>query len=332
MRSGEYFPSPEVEKPEPIKLKGIDFDIEDIERAWERDRPLQLSISFPREKCNLNCVYCFTDAYREKTQQSVDVAKSVELLEEAKNLGITNLLLAGHGEPFSNKEIWPLLEKARELDLHVTVFTNGALLNATAIEKLREYPVSFVVKVNSFDPEKENRISGVKKYAEKRDEAIRAMIDAGFNKPDKNGFTRMGVSIMVYKDNADDAGEVIDWALERRILPMVSGTALTGKAVKHLDILGNQEDLKAAFRSVEERVHMRSPELHKQLFTPRSGQVVFNTLTVFVEYPSGSVISNVVQRQNIGHVKETLSAIWERNEKEREKQIEMSRDRINALR
>ena len=185
------------------KLRGIDFSASEIREAIEADKPLQISLAFPRRKCNLKCCYCYTTEHVEG-DRSIQSERALELLSDAETLGAKNVLLPGYGEPFLNKEIWPVLDRAAALGLHVVIFTNGAVLDHEKIERLKKYPVTLVFKCNSIDPGKEDKIAGVKNYTVKRNKALQEAIDAGFNKPDENGDVHLGISTMVYKDNVAD--------------------------------------------------------------------------------------------------------------------------------
>ena len=203
--------STNIEKEKKLpKLEGIDINTKEIRKAVEDDRPLQISVAFPRQKCNLNCQYCSTSEHDKKgdKDKSIDIKKLLSSLDDAQKIGVKYLLLPGYGEPFMNKEIWQILEHAKDLGMYIIILTNGSLLDKQQIEKLKEYPVTLIFKCNSLDTEKEDKIAGIKNYAAKRNEALKMAIDAGFNVPDKNGNIRMGLSAMIYKNNADD---IVRW-------------------------------------------------------------------------------------------------------------------------
>jgi uncharacterized protein len=67
---------------------------------------------FPTLRCNLNCVYCYSDANKEKTDLSLSLAKKgIDHYFEryTSNLQKIELFFAGGGEPTVN---WPVLEGA----------------------------------------------------------------------------------------------------------------------------------------------------------------------------------------------------------------------------
>lgn len=67
-----------IEKEKKIpKLEGIDINTKEIRKAVEDDHPLQISVAFPRQKCNLNCQYCFTSEHDKKgdKDKSIDIKK-----------------------------------------------------------------------------------------------------------------------------------------------------------------------------------------------------------------------------------------------------------------
>ncbi len=313
------------------RLRGVDFSLNEIQEAIKEDKPLQISVAFPRQKCNLNCLYCYTSEF-EKANKKIEASDLLSLLDDAKRNGVKNLLLPGYGEPFLNKEIWPMLDKARELEMYTTIFTNGGALDKEEIKKLKNYPVTLVVKCNSFNEEKEDQVSGVKNYAKKRNEMLRVAIEEGLNIPDKDGSVRMAVAAMIYKNNADDVVEVIDWAIKNNITPMVSGTALIGNAEKHKDILGETEELNKAFSYVNQKIKEKSPKLFKEIFTPKTGNIAAQTSSLFLEYPSGKLVDDLFGSNQVGSfATDNLEGIWQKDKKNRKNRVQQNQEKIQDL-
>ena len=324
--------TPVFEKEKRIsRLEGVDFNINEVKEAMKADKPLQISIAFPRQKCNLNCLYCYTSEFKEQ-EKTISISKILELFNEAKNIGIKNLLIPGYGEPFLNKEIWPMLDEAKKLGIYTTIFTNGGTLDKEQIEKLNDYPISLIVKCNTLNEEKEDRIAGVKNYAAKRNKFLEMAIEAGFNQPNENGNTRLGIATMIYKDNADDVVELVDWAKERNITPMISGTMLTGNAKNNQDILGETKELNNAFSEVNRKIIAKSNDLYKQLFTPKTGNVVSGTLSVYLEYPSGKIVDDFYGSHQIGNIgSDSLADGWSKNKGDRETKSRRYQEKIQDL-
>ncbi|MGE5425643.1 MAG: radical SAM protein [Bacillota bacterium] len=313
------------------KLKGVDFELETVKEAIKKDRPLQISVAFPRQKCNLNCLYCYTSEF-EKNDKRKKEDDLMNLLDNAKKMGVDNLLLPGYGEPFLNREIWPLLDKARDLGIYTTIFTNGSSLDDQQIEALKDYPVTLVVKCNSFNKEKEDKVSGKKEYAKKRNRTLDKLISEGFNIPDKDGNVRLAVASMIYKNNVDDVIEIIEWAARNNVVPMISGTSLSGNAEKHTDILGESQELNDAFSQVSKKIEEKSPNLYKQIFTPRAGNIVSQTSSLLLEYPSGKLVSDLFRSKEVDEINfNNLEDAWSKDKEGRTNRIQANHLKIQDL-
>ena len=77
-------------------------------------------------KCNLHCEGCYHQALRGKTDSEMSDERIALLVDEAKELGISFIVLAG-GEPLMRPNILDLSKKTPEIMF--LMFTNGLLLN-----------------------------------------------------------------------------------------------------------------------------------------------------------------------------------------------------------
>jgi MoaA/NifB/PqqE/SkfB family radical SAM enzyme len=88
--------------------------------------PPILIISITR-RCNLNCSGCYSKLLHKDSSNELSPERLSEILSEARDLGISIVLLAG-GEPLVRREI---LEVAAKFTMMIfPVFTNGLLLNS----------------------------------------------------------------------------------------------------------------------------------------------------------------------------------------------------------
>jgi MoaA/NifB/PqqE/SkfB family radical SAM enzyme len=77
-------------------------------------------------KCNLHCEGCYHQALRAKTDAEMSDERLVRLVDEAKELGISFIVLAG-GEPLMRSNILDISKRTPEVLF--LMFTNGLLLN-----------------------------------------------------------------------------------------------------------------------------------------------------------------------------------------------------------
>jgi MoaA/NifB/PqqE/SkfB family radical SAM enzyme len=86
-------------------------------------------------KCNLHCEGCYHQALRSQTEPEMSDERIWKLVEEAKELGISFIVLAG-GEPLMRANILDLSKKTPEIMF--MMFTNGLLINDEVLKKIAE--------------------------------------------------------------------------------------------------------------------------------------------------------------------------------------------------
>jgi len=86
-------------------------------------------------RCNLHCKGCYNWALRPSVQSEMDVTKLRSIITEAKELGISFVMIAG-GEPLVRPEILDITRDFPEITF--LVFTNGLLINGEVAERLKK--------------------------------------------------------------------------------------------------------------------------------------------------------------------------------------------------
>jgi len=84
-------------------------------------------------KCNLHCEGCYHQALRSQTDAEMSDERLWKLVEEAKELGISFIVLGG-GEPLMRPNILDLSKETPEIMF--MMFTNGQLINDEALKKI----------------------------------------------------------------------------------------------------------------------------------------------------------------------------------------------------
>lgn len=94
-------------------------------------------------RCNLNCVHCYTDSANQEYDGELTTQEGKRLIRDLKEFKIPALLLSG-GEPLIRKDLFSLASYARELDLRLTLSTNGTLIDMKTAQKIKEVGFSYV--------------------------------------------------------------------------------------------------------------------------------------------------------------------------------------------
>ena len=84
-------------------------------------------------KCNLHCAGCYHQALRAKPEAEMSDERIERLVDEAKELGISFIVLAG-GEPLMRPNILDISKQTPEIMF--LMFTNGLLLNDQVLERM----------------------------------------------------------------------------------------------------------------------------------------------------------------------------------------------------
>lgn len=83
--------------------------------------------------CNERCVHCYIPHHDNKGLNITDIKR---VIKEFRDMGGLNLTLTG-GEIFLRKDIFEIIEYARQLNLRVFLLTNGTLITQKVIDKLK---------------------------------------------------------------------------------------------------------------------------------------------------------------------------------------------------
>ncbi|MBI4708613.1 MAG: radical SAM protein [Candidatus Portnoybacteria bacterium] len=216
----------------PPFLKAIDFSEKDFEN---NNLLLELRIHVI-EECNLKCVYCLSNApfisekrENNKTKLSLDEIKNN--IKQAKDLGIKVVSITGSGEPLLYRNLKELIDFIKSLDLRVVLFTNSLLLSKELAEWLNERDVNLMVKLNSFNPEINDKLVGLKGAQKIFLEKIKMLVDIGFAK-DK----RLALNSIICEDNYREIPELFIFCRKNGIIPWIEIATITGRAKEEMKL------------------------------------------------------------------------------------------------
>lgn len=111
--------------------------------------------------CNFKCPACERELYKTDTASTGGLFKENVKLEEVKKLApllpyvYSIYLVAGLGEPFINKDFWPIVEFLKSFDLKIGYFTNASLLDEEKIaETFRRRINTVLISMDTHEPSK----------------------------------------------------------------------------------------------------------------------------------------------------------------------------------
>lgn len=173
--------------------------------------PLTLSIE-PTNRCNLKCPECPSgtgELTRPLGFMKFDLFKKI--IDEVKNKTFY-IQLFFQGEPFINKEIFSMINYAKDNNVYVSVSTNGLLINEkNVVDFLNAAPDKLIFSIDGLDEQtyQNYRVGGTFKKA---DEALRILSDAKNRLNLKKPFIEL--QFIVMKQNEHQIKEVLKYGKE----------------------------------------------------------------------------------------------------------------------
>jgi len=128
-----------------------EFSLSDWQVFRNYDNRLVHSMNFQiTGLCNYNCLHCFNAKDNERLQSQMTYEQVIDVLDQAKNCGITAITLTG-GEPLIHKNIREIIKAIYERDMFVDeINTNGAFITQDFLDFIKSFNYPTLMKI-SFD-------------------------------------------------------------------------------------------------------------------------------------------------------------------------------------
>jgi len=207
-----------------VLMRGWDFKKSDYEKAIKNKKILTASIE-NTNYCNLDCKYCFRGGMlpgAERKSREIARNELLQAIDELHSLGTKAIYIVGAGEPLMDENISGLLEYINGKGISPIVATNGSLITPELVKIFDKTNTSVCLKLNTFNSELQDNLVQRKGYSKKRDNALKLLMDAGFNKPGKNYQTRLAINSIVFKDNFEEIPKILDFCRKNNIQPVMS--------------------------------------------------------------------------------------------------------------
>jgi len=113
------------------------------------------------QACNLTCKHCYQEAGHKPLADELSTEQKLNLVDQLADEYVPFLAIAG-GEPLVTKDIWKVLERAKQRGVHTTVATNGTLLTKETCQRLADAGVKYVeISLDSILPEEHDGFRGL---------------------------------------------------------------------------------------------------------------------------------------------------------------------------
>ncbi|MBO4630528.1 MAG: radical SAM protein, partial [Lentisphaeria bacterium] len=153
-----------------------------------------------------------------------EIAESA--IRQAAMLGARKIIVLG-GEPLLCKNLKKYIELINSLDMGAEIFTNASLIDPEWARFFYEQGCRVVVKLNSLDPEVQDRLTGVPKSLDKVMRAIDLLQEAGLDE------SRLVASSVISSDNEREVVSLWKYLRERHIKPYLEIMTPQGRLLEH---------------------------------------------------------------------------------------------------
>lgn len=156
--------------------------------------PVTLSLSLT-DRCNQSCYYCYLKGNNNKGNY-LETESVINLLRQAKDIGIKAVDIAGGGEPSFHPDFDKIIDTINELDLELGLITNGTRVDSKRLRNAKWIRFS----IDTFDRELYKKIRKTKLMPDF--EEIKKICD--------NPSTVAGVSCVVNEFNVHDLYDFVN--------------------------------------------------------------------------------------------------------------------------
>jgi radical SAM protein with 4Fe4S-binding SPASM domain len=223
---------------------GLEFSQEEIAEARARNGLLSMELELSRA-CNLRCIYCYAGSGL-PLQNELTLDEIYSAIDQAVALGARKIIVLGGGEPLLYKDLFKVIDYIQARGITADLFTNGMLVTPEKARALYERKVSVVIKMNSRNPEIQDRLAGQAGAFTAIDQGLQNLLAAGY--PDEEH--TLGVETIVCRQNFDELPELWIWARKLGIIPYVEMMTLQGRATEHPELEVPMVEIRSLFEQL----------------------------------------------------------------------------------
>lgn len=201
--------------------------------AHDEGSLVTLDLEFTAKCSKASCIYC--DSRPDvgiRHPNELNYRETEKLLRDAKSLGLKWIYACGLGEPLEDPRFKKIVETAFEHAVGLSVFTNGILINEEKAKWLHDNKVYLILKLDTFEEETFDKILGKKGAAKKIYTAVELLLNAGYGKNYRDGYTDLAFSIIPTQLNIKSIDEVISFAKKNNIFSSVGELERAGRALE----------------------------------------------------------------------------------------------------
>lgn len=200
--------------------------------------------------CNLECMHCYSGSRPGRFPGQLSTPEIKSVLEDLADFDVPAVLLSG-GEPMVHPDFWEILEFAVELDLRVTLSTNGTLITEERAGRLKETGLTYAGISLDGMKETNDRVRGMEGAFERSVRGFRNCRTVG---------QKVGLRLTLTQHNVQELDEIFDF---------IRDEGIDRVCFYHLAYAGRGNDIQDVDLSGEERrqavatIFRRTRDLHE---------------------------------------------------------------------
>ena len=223
-----------------MQIYNLEFSEEEVRQAAAAGQLLSMEIEFSR-LCNFRCAYCYVENRRVHPDElTLDEIQDAVL--QAKALGARKIIILG-GEPSIYAHLPAMLRFLADNDLAIELFTNGSGVDAELARLLASLKARVVLKLNSRNPELQDKLAGKKGAHAIICQALANLKNAGY--PENGLF--LALSTVICRQNIAELPAMWRWLRQQGIEPYFEVITPQANAIENSWLNVSGTELKELF-------------------------------------------------------------------------------------
>ncbi|MCD4824211.1 MAG: radical SAM protein [Phycisphaerae bacterium] len=157
-------------------------------------------------RCNLKCKHCYQDSEHNTLADELSLAEKLNLVDQMGQMQIPMMAISG-GEPTLSSDLIPIIKRARNYEMHLSLATNGTTMTPRRAAELRDAGLRYVeISLDSVDPARHDAFRGMDGMWERSVAGARTVVAT-------EGL-RLGIAMCVHQGNFHEVRDMIRFAEE----------------------------------------------------------------------------------------------------------------------
>ena len=203
--------------------------------------------------CNLSCMHCYASSFAGKFEGEIAGDDALRVVGNLHDAGVKFLILSG-GEPLLRQDLSSIAEYAKQLGMHVSLSTNGTLINNSMIDNIVSAGFDYVGVSLDGARDTHDKFRGMKGAYDKSVKGVSIL---------KNEGIKTGVRFTLTQFNIDDLKHIISLVEENEVEKLY---------LSHLVYSGRGNNNKS-----EDISHIRTRQMMEYVFGKAESYIDTNT-------------------------------------------------------